>query len=555
MTRLAIIGIDGATYDIIRPMVADGELPHIARILSEGSSGELASTEPPITPPAWVSMMTGLNPGRHGVYHFVRRSVGSYGLSLVDSSSFAGRELFSLLSRRGWRVGGFAVPMTYPPFPVNGYLVSGIPMPMEGEGNALPSGMWDELASHLGKPYEPDVDYAPYDGKAEPDSEDVGRYAGLRDELFRVERERIDLMVEWLGRHPTDMFFGVLSITDRCQHYFWKFQDREHDGWSEEGEAMYREVIADSYRLADEAVGRIREAAGAESTIALVSDHGFGPFNSDFQVNRWLEQEGYLVFKPIPRWTLGVTQLGDALRRSKLGFLARLLPGRVARIPVGRPKYKRVRDVRDIDWGRTRAFAALYGICFNLKGREPLGTVEPGTEMESLEAEILGKLHALKNPEGKQAVGRVETSSDLYSGEHVVTAPDIQFILEGLSCLQKEEFDPPSLFARRKYAAVSGTHRMNGIFALVGEGANPGAVFEGMNIMDTTPTLLHAVGQAVPTWMEGRIAEGAFHPTWWSSHPPEAVEEEAGLVGAGSDAWSTADAAQVEESLKGLGYL
>ena len=558
MSRLAILGIDGATWSIIRPMVEQGELPHIARILRQGASSVLESTIPPITPPAWVSMMTGVNPGRHGIYHFVHRSLGSYRLGLVDSGNFAGMDAFSLLSRRGWTTGGFAVPMTYPPFPVNGYMVSGIPMPMQGEGGAWPPGTWAQMEEHLGKAYEPDINYAEYDGKNEPDREDLDRYAKLRDDLFRTERERIDLKVEWLRRHPTDFWFCVLSITDRCQHYFWKFQDREHDGWTEEGEQRFGEVIRDSYRLADEAVGRFREVLGEDCVVALVSDHGFGAFTDDFFINRWLEDEGLLAFKRIPRWTLGVTTLADTLRRARLGVLTKLLPGPLGRIPVGRPKYKRQRDVRDIDWKRTKVFAAMYGLCLNLEGREPEGTVS-AEEREALEQDVLRRLRALVDPfDGKPAVDDAALARDCYRGDYLDTAPDIQFMMKGLACLPKEDLDAPQAFGRRRFAAVSGTHRMDGIFAVAaGEGApiQAGRIFEGMHIQDSLPTLLHLVGETVPSWMEGEVQSDALDPAWLQQHPPRVTEEEIELGTQQGDAWSDADSKAIEESLKGLGYL
>ena len=99
MTKLAIIGIDGATYDIIHPMIAAGELPNIAKILRDGVSGALESEKPPMTPPAWTSMFTGLNPGKHGVFHFIGRNLGTYQHSLKNSSSFVGKDIMSLLSR------------------------------------------------------------------------------------------------------------------------------------------------------------------------------------------------------------------------------------------------------------------------------------------------------------------------------------------------------------------------------------------------------------------------------------------------------------------------
>ena len=556
MAKLALIGIDGATYDLIRPMVERGELPHIARLLREGASGDLESATPPITPPAWVSMMTGLNPGKHGIYNFMKRSRGSYGLELVDSSLFACSDIFSVLGSRGWSTGAFSVPMTYPPFPVNGYMISGIPMPMEGDGLAWPPETMGQLGKFLGKDYEPDINYAKYDGKNEPESENLDRYDEIRDELFRVEHERIDLMVEWIRRNPTDFWFGVLSITDRCQHYFWKFQDRTHDGWSEEGERRFGKVIRDSYRLSDEALGRFVEVLGADCTIAMASDHGFGPFSSDFYLNRWLEEKGYLAFHKTPRWTVGVATLEYVLHLLKLGVVAGMLPKFLKRIPFVRPKYRRVRDARDIDWSRTRAFACLYGVCLNKVGREPKGIVSPGPEEDALLNEISKALSDLTGPDNDQPiVQRVEVSTDLYSGEYVDMAPDIQFMAMDLSCLPKEDLQAEETFARRRFAAVSGTHRMNGVFAVKGAGVLAGKVFSGMHIQDTMPTLLHALQEEIPAWMEGTVAIDAFQPDWLQQHYPRQSVEPATLLGQAENSWAAEDAAKVEESLKGLGYL
>ena len=106
-----------------------------------------------MTPPAWTSMFTGLNPGKHGVFHFIRRNLGTYGVLLNDSRNYVGKDMMSLLSKRGWSVGCLSVPMTYPPFAVaNGYMVSGIPMPLTGDSIAWPPGLTDEMTKVLGHP-------------------------------------------------------------------------------------------------------------------------------------------------------------------------------------------------------------------------------------------------------------------------------------------------------------------------------------------------------------------------------------------------------------------
>ncbi len=552
MTRLAIIGIDGATYEIIRPMMKAGELPHIARILQEGMSGDLESEKPPMTPPAWTSMFTGINPGKHGVFHFIRRNLGTYECLLNDSRNYAGKDMMSLLSSRGWSVGSLSVPMTYPPFPVHeGYMVSGIPMPMSGPTIAWPPGLTDELEEVLGRPYTPDVDYGPYDGDSERPEEDLALFARLRDELFRIEEERLELQKHFLRTRPTDFYFTVVSVTDRCQHYFWKFQDPNHAGYTEEGAKLYGEVIKDSYRLADDFVGQAREIIGDDVPVALVSDHGFGPQYLDFHVNKWLEDEGFLVRKKVPYWTVGKLPLKDAFARIGLGGLGRAL-GPIGRIPLFKPKRKTVADMRDIDWSKTRAFAVLHGLSVNMKGREPEGLVEGEHGYQQTVKELQQALAKVKLPNGEDATDFSLIKEDIYSGPRTSEAPDIQFQMGGLSCITKESWDDQELFAERKHAPISGQHRFNGIFALSAPGVEPLRVIEDMHIQDVAPTLLYAVNEAVPIWMDGKIRGDAWtdpqEPTWDRSDEPDAGT-------AAADLYSDDQSAAIEESLRGLGYL
>ncbi len=550
MTRLAIVGIDGATYQIIRPLVDAGELPQIARILRRGAWGELESETPPITPPAWTSMMTGVNPGRHGIFHFIRRALGSYGTPLNDASHYAGKDIHALLARRGWTIGSLAVPMTFPPkASPGGYQVAGIPCPLEPRLVSDPPELADELARAAGRPYRPDVDYAPYDGDNEPPADDLEQYARLRDELFAVERDRLAAAKALLRDRPTDFYFTVVSVTDRCQHYFWKFQDRSHAGWTEEGERRFGEVIRDAYRLADEFVGAVREAVGDDCPIALVSDHGFGPQLGDFHANRWLEEQGFLVRRRrAPCWTIARTSVGGVLRKLRLGGLAAAL-GPVGRIPVWRPWRKPRPDLDDVDWSRTQVYQALHGLCVNLEGREPEGSV-PADRLPGLLDELEARLGELELPGGGAAVDYFIRQAAAYSGPRAGEAPDLQYQMGGLAWLPKDDWDAPALFTPRKHAAISGTHRFDGVFAVSGPGIAASAL-DGMHIRDTTPTLLHAIGEPVPSWMEGRVMGGIFQP----ERAPVVVEEDEPGAEAGSDAYSDEQSAAIEESLRGLGYL
>jgi predicted AlkP superfamily phosphohydrolase/phosphomutase len=551
MTKLAIIGIDGATYDIIHPMIAAGELPNIAKILRDGVSGALESEKPPMTPPAWTSMFTGLNPGKHGVFHFIGRNLGTYQHSLKNSSSFVGKDIMSLLSRRGLSVGSLSVPMTYPPYEVNnGYMISGIPMPLTGDSIAWPPEICDDIRRILGTDYVADVEYSKYDGDTETAEDDLSLYSELRDELFRLEEQRLTIQTDFLRTRPTDFYFTVISVTDRCQHYFWKFQDPSHAGYTEEGAHLYGEVIKDSYRLADKFVGEARAIIGEDVPIALVSDHGFGPQYQDFHINTWLEQQGYLVRKQVPYLKWGKLHLGGVFHRLGLGFIEKLM-GPLGKIPIYRPKMKRQADASDIDWLRTKAFANLHGICLNLKNREPSGIVSED-DYSTLLDEIIVGLRDIKMPDGSDACDGIFKKEDIYSGPRTAEAPDLQFQMAGLSCITKECWAEKELFAMRKNAPISGQHRFNGIFAISKEGLESGKVIEGMHIQDTAPTLLYAIEQAVPVWMDGTIRGDIYaepaDPKWDRSAEPQTT----------STTTSNPDDEQtqsIEDSLRGLGYL
>lgn len=127
--KVMVIGLDGATFRVIDPLVARGELPGLARLMAGGTRGTLESTLPPLSPTAWASFITGKNPGKHGIFDFLRRRPGSYEFLPVNGASIRARTLWSRLSEGGVRVGVVNVPMTYPPPPVNGFIISGMDSP------------------------------------------------------------------------------------------------------------------------------------------------------------------------------------------------------------------------------------------------------------------------------------------------------------------------------------------------------------------------------------------------------------------------------------------
>jgi predicted AlkP superfamily phosphohydrolase/phosphomutase len=148
--RTFVFGIDGATFDVIKPMAERGRLPHLGRLLREGSCGPLRSTIHPITPAAWSSFATGMNPGKHGVFDFSSPNRATYGVKLNNASDRRCESVWGLLSRQSKRVTVVNVPFTYPPEAVNGVLISGFDTPGADRSMSHPREAFDDLVAHFG---------------------------------------------------------------------------------------------------------------------------------------------------------------------------------------------------------------------------------------------------------------------------------------------------------------------------------------------------------------------------------------------------------------------
>ena len=216
MGRVLIVGLDGATFDLIRPWVAQGRLPRLQALLAQGTAGELRSTVPPMSPPAWSSFMTGVNPGKHGIFDFTERKPGTYEIQFVSSRQRKAETIWKILSRAGKRVCAVGVPTTYPVEAVNGVMISGFDTPAMNEKAIHPPGLYAEIV------------------------EKVGEYILSSDVMRHVYDQRIDLAVETMlrcirrkadiakylwAREPWDCFMVVFGETDSAIHYFWKHHD------------------------------------------------------------------------------------------------------------------------------------------------------------------------------------------------------------------------------------------------------------------------------------------------------------------------------------------
>jgi predicted AlkP superfamily phosphohydrolase/phosphomutase len=476
-----VIGFDGATLELIRPWAEAGNLPTFQRLMSQGVSGNLQSTVPPVTPAAWSSLVTGLNQGKHGVFDFFGSQEDSYETYVVNATHRRGAVLWRLISQADRRVIVFNVPATYPPDQVNGLT------------------LLDELRQAV-----PDFSFYP------PGIFSQGQEAAFVEEVLAWDKMTLEATEYLMARQEWDFLFTVFIGIDIVSHFMWQKMVRgsalrDSDGPKEENPLF--DAILRVYRQADEILARLLEMAGEDTYVLLVSDHGFGPLENYMHLNAWLEQRGYLKFKRTPAVLL------------KTLFYHLGLGGQVQETASKRNTWLKslVKQVflslADVDWSRTTAYSAGYGgpIFVNLRGREPQGIVEPGSEYEALLARLITDLRALRHPDTDEPfVGEIYKPKDLYHGPYIELAPDLSFLPYDWRNQGYGVHD----FASNKWLepspARTGTHRMEGILHIFGPGIRPGTTVEDAFLWDIAPTVLALMGVAIPKNMDGKVLSAAF---------------------------------------------
>lgn len=555
--RVLVIGLDGATLDLVEPWAAAGKLPVLAALMQRGAWARLRSVLPVLSPSAWASFLTGVNPGRHGIYDFIRRAPGGYGLRLTHLGHNRAQTAWRILNAQGRKTIVLNVPTTYPPEPLDGIMASGLGTPAF-KPFTYPEAMGAELERHG---YRVDCDLAYQPGREE---------AFLRGQMEHTRRQADAAL--WLMRaQPWDLFCYVIRGTDEIPHFYWKYMDATHPAHDAREAAPWRDAVLEYYQLCDRLAGEMLETAGPDTTVFVVSDHGMGPLYRDVFLNEWLRQQGYLVTQSRrpgrKAWLarLGITrQRGAAvLRALGLRRLESALKERLGERLEAMVPRDVVRDLGEaVDWTRTRAYSFGYHgqIYLNVRGREPQGIVASGEEYESLRREIIDKLAGLVDPaDGGRVATEVYTAEQLYAGPALCEAPDIVVMMRDLSYITRHGYEfgeaPDEVFSP-PHQWQSASHRLNGLWIAAGPGiAGLGREQAAASIMDVLPTLLHVMNLEVPDGLDGRIAE-----EWLDDEArgrPVRLTEGGPREGKapGIRDFTKEEEAEVTQRLKDLGYL
>jgi predicted AlkP superfamily phosphohydrolase/phosphomutase len=551
--KLLLIGLDGASFNVLDPLIEAGHMPNIGKLIQNGTRANLRTTFPPITAVAWSSFMTGKNPGKHGIFEFVRRDKNSARELAVNASFREGRAIWDYLSDAGKNVIVHNFPCTYPVHSLNGLMISDFMTPAGRRDITYPATLLEELESKFGS-YRLHLSQTYASGGPQ----------GVLDELFDELEYKAKVTEYMMTSYEWDAFFQYFWGTDRIQHELWHIIDESHPRHDPDEAHQYRDRVHSYFERVDQILGRLVEIAGSDAMTWIASDHGFGPAHKYCSFNIWLLQEGFLKLKSdaVTRikhalFGLGLTpELAFKLVRSLP--LGKLAPARGVSNKPGASKLmsRLFLSFNDVDWTRTRAFSkGNYGqIYVNLQGREPNGSVE-ASEYETVCHEIISRLKTMKDPlDGQPWIGEVFRREEVYKGPKVGDAPDISFLPRDMRYLPLGNAD----FNSNKFIVdafgISGCHRMDGV--MIGNGTHVKAGFNAdkAEIWDVAPTLLYLLGRDVPSDMDGRILEDAIRPEFLRSNKVR-YQEAAASSNIEEQEFSSDENADVIERLRSLGYI
>jgi len=509
MKKVLVIGVDGLSLELINRWKE--ELPNLKQIMERGIYGELQSTFPPMTSPAWNSMFSGKNPAKFGIFDWLAFPFDKErGFRIVNYCDQDSPSLWDILGGCGIKVGVVNVPTTFPPRRVNGFMVSGgLLTPLYKDVNyTFPMELKEELNKALGG-YE----ILPLTDLNIPGKEQEYLQLFKRNIRKHVEAAKyLMLNKEW------DFFTQVFFVTDSVQHYCWHHMDDTHPKHDSNQAKKYGSAIKNIYKEVDKAIGELIAKVPENTVVMIVSDHGFGSFYGYFLVNEWLREKGFLKLKR-QESKLNISKIMNSIKNiafkyfnSRLvEFFIRLFPKKFLEKFLVREQLKSrsANLIQAIDWTKTKAYGlgGVGSIFINLKGREPEGVVE-ASEYENVRGEIIRALYELKHPvTGVKVVDRVFKKEELYKGKYLQFAPDLMYIMDGLKYVQSTAIGNNKIWIDSQ---LTGGHRMEGVFMAYGRDIESGKQLNGIQIYDVTPTILHIFGIPIPKDMDGRVLTEVF---------------------------------------------
>lgn len=481
--KLILLGIDGGTWKLIKPLEEQGYLPTFHELTDQGTEGTLISTIPPNTHPAWTSIFTGTNPGKHGITDFmIRKNHSSFGVATSKDRMVS--SVWRIISNFGLRSIVVNDPVTYPPEKINGVMTTGLSTPFGSENFVHPQELRDEL-NRVAHSYECDIPID-FDGMVITNRNKA--YERLLEFAEKIARCSLYLArnYEW------DVLAVIFTSTDRVQHFFWN-DDR---------------YVKDHYRWLDATVRKFLELEPGANIVG-VSDHGFGPLTRCFYINNWLSSIGLLKLRKsairslASRFGLTYGRIVKILLRLKMyQTLAKLTPIWIkSRTPISDIEKK-----ASVNYDKSIAYTlnANGGIFFNER-------LVNEREKEKWKRTVFVNLQNV-NEEGARVMSHIYYNNEVIWGPYKNRGSDVLLLpREGYEISSHlypfGMFGPPTTTR----APLTGTHRPEGVFFAYGPYIKKRYKLDcNVYPWDIAPTLLSMLGLPVPDYMDGRVLKEIF---------------------------------------------
>jgi len=432
------------------------DLPNIRNMVENGFHSVLESCHPPITIPAWMVMMTSKSPGELGIYGFRHRKGSAYNDAWVATSkTVKEKKVWDYLEERGKRSCLIGVPPSYPPYRINGSLVSCFITPSNKNDYTYPPELKQEIESIVGN-YLFDVIFRTDDREA------------ILKALYEMTDKRFAIIKHMMKKDQWDFFMFVEIGVDRIHHAFWKFHDKNHPKYVHQNK--YENVVIDYYKFLDGKIGELIDLTDDDTYVLVVSDHGTSGMKGCFCINEWMIQEGYLSINNYPDKQTDI-------------------------------------DKCQIDWSKTTAWGwgGYYGRVFlNVKGREPNGVIPP-EKYEIVRNELREKLLHIEGPNGEIFNNKVYTPEELY-GKVTGDKPDLMVYFDDLYWRSAGTIGHQSLYLDENDTGPDDSvHWYDGIIILYNKKKSKKMRLSRMSIYDVAPGILEIMGMEIPSGMRGSI--------------------------------------------------
>jgi predicted AlkP superfamily phosphohydrolase/phosphomutase len=559
--KTLLAGFDAACWEYLDPLLQAGRLPTLQRLMASGTWGTLHSTMPAMTPVAWASIITGKNPGKHGVYDMTWRRPGTYEFLPTSASVRRGTPFWQRLNEQGIRVGLVNVPFTYPPGVVDGFLVCGFGTPTSAQDVTYPRDVLQSIEAQFG-PYQALVP-----------REFIWKAASA--EIFEAEQRhqtrQVEIAAHLAEQYDVDVLIINLMLLDHANHYM-----------------PGMEQVEQAIRRTDADLGALIQAFRPDRTF-VISDHGFRRVHSGFLLYAWLRDLGFCaqientaaerskaLNSMLAQWLQDYWHWSGPHEKATRHLTRRVvdsLPRPVAKlfwqevekvIPFARDH---VRLSHQTDYSRTQVFpgsttsGALY---LNVAGREPSGVVLP-EDRARLQAGLVERLSSLVEPEtGRPLFRHVFLPADLYTGAALESAPDL--ILDSYEtgydvvmtdyahCWIRQDSRSRYMVGTQE-RRVFGQHSREGIFVFSGKDSGTGpAPCEG-HVMDVPATVLYLYNVPIPEDYDGCALLETIDPELVSQHPVSYQQGDRTTYGTSEDPFSAEEVEELLEHLEALGYV